>query len=206
MDTLRAGVPVGHAPIRIKHEDRIVGDALNKQPESPFALCERSLGCATLGDVVLERGFNAISLLDLGVESIVGLAQFDRALVDAPLQVVVGATQSLFRETTGRDVLRDHDEITDRAAGIENRRDTVLDPHARAARQHVTNFGDELPSRMDRLSEQFEHLRLIIGVDNVLDVLPQQIVSRSLNDLAESVVEKSVNRPFVSIREMPTIA
>ena len=102
----------------------------------------------------------------------------------------MGAAQLLLRETAVGDVLRDHHEMTHRAAGIEDGRDTVFDPHARVARQHVADLGDELLARADRLSEQFEHLRLIIRVDDVLDVLPQQIVRRTLNDLAESVIAR----------------
>ena len=73
VDALRARVPVGDVAVRIEHEDRVVGDALDEQPKAPFAFHQRLLRLAALGDVVLERGFDALSLLDLGVQHLVGL-------------------------------------------------------------------------------------------------------------------------------------
>src|SRR3954468_5332323 len=56
LDALRAGVPARHLPARVEHEDRVVGDALDQQAELPFALDQRLLRGAALGDVVRDLG------------------------------------------------------------------------------------------------------------------------------------------------------
>ena len=68
VDALRAHVPVGDVAVRIEHEDRIIGDALNDHPKAPLAFHQRFLRLAALGDVVLERGLDALPLLDLGMQ------------------------------------------------------------------------------------------------------------------------------------------
>ena len=66
VDALRTHVPVGDVSVPVEHEDRVVGDALDDHPKAPFAFHERLLRLAALGDVVLERGLDALPLLDLG--------------------------------------------------------------------------------------------------------------------------------------------
>ena len=72
---------------------------------------------------------------------------------------------------------------------------------ARAVRQHVPDLGDEAFAGSDRRSEQFEHLRLIIGIDDVLDALPQQLGRRTLNDLAKSVVDEHEPPGRIDLRD-----
>ena len=152
VDPLRAGVPVGHAPVGIEHEDRVIGDALNQQPEAPLAVARAPLCAARRWAMsCLSAASTRLLCVDLGIQGLVGLAQLRRALVHHALQVVIGAAQLCSATRRARDVLRDHDEMTHRAAGIEDGRDTVLDPHARVAGQHVADLGDELLAGADRL-------------------------------------------------------
>jgi hypothetical protein len=40
LDSLRAWVPVDHMTLRIQHVDRVIGNALNQQPEAAFGILE----------------------------------------------------------------------------------------------------------------------------------------------------------------------
>ncbi|HET8584985.1 MAG TPA: hypothetical protein VFM89_04535, partial [Casimicrobiaceae bacterium] len=53
-DALRAGVPRDDAAVGIEHEDRVVDDAVDEQPESFFAFCQRLLVRAPLGQVARD--------------------------------------------------------------------------------------------------------------------------------------------------------
>src|SRR5829696_8633014 len=110
MDALRASVPIGHLPVRVEHKNRIIGDALNKQPEAPFAFGERSLYRAPLGDVAFKCSFNTGSMFDFRVEGVVDLAQLHRALVYPPLQVLISLAKFTLRETTSGDILNHQHE------------------------------------------------------------------------------------------------
>ena len=72
VDALRAHVPVGDVAVRVEHEDRVVGDALDHHAKAPFAFHQRLLRLAALGDVVLERVLDPFALLDLGVQHLGG--------------------------------------------------------------------------------------------------------------------------------------
>src|SRR5690606_23781395 len=54
LDALRARIPVGDAPGRIEHEDRIVGDALDQQAEVALAGPQGLLGLLALGHVAAD--------------------------------------------------------------------------------------------------------------------------------------------------------
>src|SRR4051794_6101141 len=51
LDPLRPKIPAHHPPLGIEHEDRIVLNALDHQPEALFALPQRFLGLLALGEV-----------------------------------------------------------------------------------------------------------------------------------------------------------
>src|SRR6185312_4798178 len=56
LDAFRAGVPVGHPAIRVEHVNRIVGDALDEDPEAALGLEQRLLRRASLGHVAGDLG------------------------------------------------------------------------------------------------------------------------------------------------------
>ena len=91
VNALRPHVPVGDATAAVEHEDRVVGDALDDRPKAPFALHQRLLRLAALGDVVLERGFDALALLDLGMKDLGRLLEGHGAFRDRLAQVVMRA-------------------------------------------------------------------------------------------------------------------
>src|SRR5215203_822534 len=130
VNALRPSVPVGHPSLRIEHKNRIIGDALNKQPEAPFAFRERSLHRTPFGDIAFECSFNTVSMLDLTSKGVIDPAQLQCALVYPPLQVLISSAKFMLRDTTGRDILDHQHEIPNRATRIENSRDTVPDPNA----------------------------------------------------------------------------
>ena len=118
----------------------------------------------------MMRGFDAISLLDFGIEHVVGIAERHRALIHGPLQIVIGAAQLLFGETARADILDDRDEMTHRAVLIENGRDAVLGPYDRTVRQHVADLGNKLVAGVDRVPKQIEFR----------DALPETLVGKVL--------------------------
>src|SRR6266478_2394969 len=91
VNSLRPHVPVGDVAAAVEHEDRVIGDALDDGPKAPFALQQRLLRLAALGDVVLERGFDALALLDLRIKDLGGLLEGRGAFLDCFLQVVMRA-------------------------------------------------------------------------------------------------------------------
>src|SRR5689334_5994363 len=50
-DALGTGVPAGDDTVGIDHVDRIIGDAIDQQPELPLAFAQCFLRCSPLGDV-----------------------------------------------------------------------------------------------------------------------------------------------------------
>ncbi len=56
LDALGARVPAGHAALRIQHEDGVVGDPLDQQPELLLAAAQGLLGRPSLGQVTGDLG------------------------------------------------------------------------------------------------------------------------------------------------------
>src|SRR5207248_7938754 len=56
LDALGAGVPVGHPPFWVEHEDGVIGDSLDEDPEGALGLEQRLLGLALLGHVAGNLG------------------------------------------------------------------------------------------------------------------------------------------------------
>jgi hypothetical protein len=56
LHSLGTTVPIGHAALRIEHEDRVVDHALHEEPEAALAVLQRLLGDATLGHVARDLG------------------------------------------------------------------------------------------------------------------------------------------------------
>ena len=75
VNALRAHIPIGDVTVPVEHENGVIGDALNDGAEAPFALHQRFLRLAPLGDVVLERGFEALALLGLAVQELARLRE-----------------------------------------------------------------------------------------------------------------------------------
>ena len=57
MNPLRPQVPILYVSVTVKNEDRVIGDALDYGAEPPLAFNQGSLRHASLGNVLLERGF-----------------------------------------------------------------------------------------------------------------------------------------------------
>src|SRR5262249_39205683 len=91
VNALRPHVPVGDVTAAVEHEDRVIGDALDDRAKAPFPLHQRLLRLAALGDVVLERGFDALALLDLGMKDLARLLEGHGAFRDRLLQFVTRA-------------------------------------------------------------------------------------------------------------------
>jgi hypothetical protein len=51
LNSLGAGVPRGHPPIRFEQKNRVVRHALHEAPKLLFAAPDRRLGCSTLGEI-----------------------------------------------------------------------------------------------------------------------------------------------------------
>ena len=56
LDALGPCIPVGDAPFGIEHVDRVVGHALNEDPEAPLGLEQRLLRIALIGHVARDLG------------------------------------------------------------------------------------------------------------------------------------------------------
>ena len=130
--------------VRVEHEDRVIGDALDDHPKAPFAFHQRLLRLAALGDVVPERVLDAFLLLDLGLQDIAGVLERSRCAHRPCAAVVVRALQILLGVAAVGDVLRDRHEVAHRAVlvGRSARRGSCTQL-ARAVGQHLPAFGDE---------------------------------------------------------------
>ena len=54
LDALGAGIPAGDDAVRVQHEERIVGDAVDEQPELTLAFAQTILGLAPLGNIASD--------------------------------------------------------------------------------------------------------------------------------------------------------
>src|SRR5262249_11901312 len=163
VNALRPHVPVGDVTVAVEHEDRVVGDALDDRPKSPLALHQRLLRLAALGDVVLERGFDALALLDLGMNDLGRLLESYGAFRDRLAQVVMRALYILLGAATAGNVLRDHHEVMHGAAAIGDGRHVIADPQARAIGQHVSRFDGESLSAADGSAHEIADVGQIVG-------------------------------------------
>src|SRR5262249_26706037 len=93
-------VPVGDLTAAVEHENRVIRYALDDRAEAPFGLPQRLLRLAALGDVVLERRFDALALLDLTMKDRGRLLEGRGAFLDRFLQLVMRALQILFGAAT----------------------------------------------------------------------------------------------------------
>ena len=56
LDPLGPGVPGGDVAVGVEHEDRVVPDALDQEPEALLALAQRLLGLLALRQVARDLG------------------------------------------------------------------------------------------------------------------------------------------------------
>ena len=108
------------------------------------------------------------ALPDLGLQGLVGCAQFGGAFAHTPLQILVEPADFLLRPPALGDVLAQGEETGDCACGIAVR--NIAQP-ARAHLPVVTDLGH---LELDRLAGQSpQYIRLDLGVDSLADELAQ---------------------------------
>src|SRR3984893_14047573 len=169
VNTLRPHVPVGDGTAAVEHENRVIGDALDDRAKAPFALHQRFLRLSGLGDVVLERRFDALALLDLAMKDLGLLLEGRRAFLDRFLQLVMRALQILFGAATVGYVLRDHHEVTHGAAAIRDSRHAVADPQARTVGQHISRLDDKSLSGVGCLPDEAAQVGQVVGLGQIFD-------------------------------------
>src|SRR5262249_46708739 len=201
VDALPAHIPIGDVTAAVEHEDRVIGDALNHRAKTPFAFHERLLRLAALGDVVFERGFGPLALLDLGVQDLGRVLEGGAAFLERLLQFIMRALELFFGAAALGDVLRHHHEMPGDAARIGDGRNVVAGPTARAVRQHMPCFEDKSFAGVDRLPDHIAQLRQVSGVDQILDAHLQQLQRRAAEDPAKSMIGQSKASCRIDLRD-----
>src|SRR5262249_32575309 len=192
-NALSTRVPVGDVAIRVEHEHRVIGDALNKEPKAPFAFHERYLCLAALEDLVLKRGFDTFPLLALGLNDRAGLLEIHCALMERLPQLLVRTLQILLGIAAGGDILGDCHEVAHGTPLIDDGRDVAPDPYARAIRPRtlVLFFDHQTPPPTDCFVDKIGKAGAVVGVDQVLHPRLQQFRSWTLEDFAKSLIDGS---------------
>ena len=201
VNALRAHVPIRDVTAAVEHEDRVVGDALNHRAKTPLALHQRLLRLAALGDVLLERGFDPLALLDLGVQDLCRVLEARGTFFERLLQVVVRALKIFRGAAALGDVLRDHHEMPHGTAVVGNGRDVVAHPPARAVGHHMSAFEGKSFSGADRVLDQIGQVRQVIRIGQVLDAHLQQFGGRTARDPAKSIVDEGKAPGRIDLRD-----
>ena len=201
MDSLRAHVPIGDGAAAVEHEDRVVRDALNDGAKPPFALHQRLLRLAALGDVVLERGFDPLALIDLDAQGLARVGKPRAAFTERVPQVVVRALEVFRGAAAVGHVLRHEHEMVHGAARIGDDREVVAHPAARAVGEHVPRLERKPLGGVKRMPHRIGELRQVGGVDHILDAQLQQFRRRTANHPAKSIVGQSEAPCGIDLRD-----
>ena len=110
-DALGARVPARDAAFGVEHENRVVDDAFDHEPEAPLAVGEHALGARARGDVLVQQ---AVRLLEI-----------PRALAHAQLELPAARAQ------LGQRLLELAEQRAQDEAGEDHRDDEEQEQHQR---------------------------------------------------------------------------